>query len=274
MNEESIQTKIVRLLRNQFADIVNSDRFYGQFSHLKLYIAREEEFIKTQQSQNLDKNAVYIVIKFGTAVLNYLQTVAPITIIALAEQSNVIPVQDLLTAFSTTYNYNKTANGEISQFYSLPEISSNFNDVFNSYSSVYLMNGSFLICGDSNYNTLTYYYEENGEEKTEEILWLSKSINSDISLDTQPFYNTNNFASSVGSFGTFSFNITSYLMKNKFCEKCIKVAYGELDNVNTKFKIKIEYKNGFTCTREYRLSNYGETVQIGELTGVSLTFAL
>lgn len=107
------------------------------------------------------------------------------------------------------------------------------------------------------------------------------SINSvcDISLDSQPFYGTDNFVESVGRFGTFSINITSYLFKNEFLNKCLYVWLRNLKKapmgVNTDFDILLEFddEENYIITK-FKLSSFSLQEVIGDIPLASLTFSI
>lgn len=275
------QDEIVKTIQNQFYDLIYSDStLTSLMKNYKINIDNEQSFLKGK-IENVP-NMIYMAIRFGGATFQYEQTAYPFTIIAMSEQNSINVCQRLLSAFAEKYNLNVSEDNQIRQYYVLPTDVENFNEVYNGYRSVFTMSGTFLICEGARVGELIYIQDDGTEWNVER---LSKLANSDIQQDTQLFYEHSqnkgqttkafvDYGESISTFGTNSFNVTCYLKTNEFCDKVLDAYLGLNKGINTKFKFKLDYGNGRTVTREYRLHNYSENEQIGELTVVSLTFAL
>lgn len=130
-----------------------------------------------------------------------------------------------------------------------------------------------------------YFVEKNDIIKVkytsgwQKIECLSVNAVCDISLDSQPFFDNDNFVESVGKFGTFSFNITSYLFKNDFLNKCLAVWLRKLSKapmgINTDFNLLLEFDDddNYVITK-FKLSSFSLQEVVGDIPLVSITFSI
>ena len=101
----------------------------------------------------------------------------------------------------------------------------------------------------------------------------------DIVLDTQPFYNTDNFAKSIGKIANYSLSFTTYLVNDPFLNKAVAIHIGDLINapkgVNSTFWIGIEYKkSGLSSIRPFKLVNCSQQGALGEFPMINIIFSL
>lgn len=95
--------------------------------------------------------------------------------------------------------------------------------------------------------TDTVYVWDEEQEKYiknsgEEIDILNFSDTFDASPNTQPYFNNHNFTDSVIKYGTYSFNISSYLMNNVINNKVLNIL-SRKKTVNNNFYFKINFDN-------------------------------
>lgn len=106
----------------------------------------------------------------------------------------------------------------------------------------------------------------------QEIDGLTLNTVGDTSLDSQPFYSSNGFTTSRAKFASRTINVTSYLFNSDFLNKCIDV-YFEKESIDKEFWIMLEFKNGKSLIKTYRLGSLSLQQTIGEMPVVSVTFA-
>ena len=258
--------KVMELLMKQFADVMSKDSEY--YNNYHIYLSNEQQYVK---DKNREKGAIYIVVKFLPASLNFGQTILPITINAIAERNKIEVCQRLMLEFAQTYNLTTNDNQTIKQTYTSPANNSNFNEVFDGFRSLFYMSGTFLMSE----NTNPYHLYVSGEEN--EVQCITLGVNFDIQLDSQPFFSTNNFTKSVGMYGTFTINFTTYLTNTNLINKALAVALKDLskqpDGVNTNFKFDVIFKNGFKIENvSFKLVNFSVQQNLGEMPVASLTF--
>jgi hypothetical protein len=147
-------------------------------------------------------------------------------------------------------------------------------------------NGQLLKGNFYEYGIQNQYFLENGDKLLIEYHpgWqmldlLSIDSVCDISLDSQAFYNNNNFVSSVGKFGTFTVNITSYLFKNEFLNKCLAVYLQNTDKetngVNTDFNLLLEFDDGENyAIKPFKMAHLSLKQTVGDIPLVSITFTI
>ena len=113
-------------------------------------------------------------------------------------------------------------------------------------------------------------------QKWENINYLTFSESTDIQVDSQVFQTTRNFAKSVGMSGINTLNISTYLLDEFFCNKCLAIKIKDLnkqpDGVDTKFYFKIKFKNGYELKDVYKLVGFAMSMQLKEIPTVSMTF--
>lgn len=258
--------KIMELLTKQFAEIMAKDsEFYGNYH---IYLSNEQQYVK---EKNREKDAIYIIVKFLPASLNFGQTILPITINAMAERNKIEVCQKLLLEFAQTYNLTTNDEQTIKQTYTSPANSANFNEVFDGFRSLFYMSGTFLMSENSN----PYRLYVSGEK--EEVQCITAGVNFDIQLDSQPFFTSDNFTKSVGMYGTFTINFTTYLTNSDLINKALAVALKDLpkqpNGVNETFDFDIVFKNGLKIENvAFKLVNFSVQQNLGEMPVASLTF--
>ena len=115
------------------------------------------------------------------------------------------------------------------------------------------------------------------EDLEEEIPNLHQTFEGTTQLDTQALYETNNFTSSVAKVGTKTLNFSTYLLDNiQLVNDALGVYLEDLtnypDGIETRFKIKISFKNGKSLTKEFRLISCGASQTIGDIPTINMTF--
>lgn len=224
--------EILTLIHGQLLEYMNAPGNYERFKDYKIIMSREQQFMKMKDK---DPNAIYIVIKFGSADVVFGQTVLPVTIVALSEQDNIEAITGLLYEYAQTYNLKRVNDDTINQMYESPSVSSNFAPLYAGYRSTVVMSAAFVIGKNSNEYKVYYYYtvqevvkvetkEENGEEikvKTyrtveyaDEVPQMSASFAFVANPDTQAFYNSNDFTRSVIGFGGVTLGFTTFVLSD------------------------------------------------------------
>lgn len=141
--------EVINIIRNSLLEIMDNDYYY--YKDYNVILAKEQEFIKLKQAK---PNSIYIVIKFGSASINFSQTVLPITLTAMSEQNKLDVCQKLLSDFVNKYNLETNEDSTIRQIYELPVVTSNFNKVFEGFRSILFVNGYFVISKNANFYEL------------------------------------------------------------------------------------------------------------------------
>lgn len=257
---------ITELLIRQFAEIMAKDSDY--YSAYHILFSNEQQFMK---EQDREKGAIYIVVKFLPASLNFGQTILPITINAIAERNKIEVCQKLLLEYAQTYNLTNNEDLTIKQTYTSPAVSSNFNEIFDGFRSLFYMSGTFLISANS--NPISVYVS--GEESALDCITAALDFN--VQLDTQPFFDTNNITKSIAKIGTLTLNFTSYLTDIEVINKVLAIATVDLekapDGINTTFNFDIVFRNGYALKNvAFKLVNAAMEQNIGELPVIGLTF--
>ena len=153
----------LRLIRNELIEVMNDN--YALYQGLEVYIANEQEFIKSKQQK---PNAIYIVLRYGSASVNFGQSVLPITITAICEQNKIDRVQSLFADFVAKFNLERAENNTIQQIYESPVVTSNFNQLFEGFRSIMYVSGFLVISKTANF--LSFYYAENLEVSKQNIV--------------------------------------------------------------------------------------------------------
>ena len=115
-------------------------------------VAEEQDF-----NRIMDKspNHIYIVVKFLSASINYGQLLLPITITAISEDRKLNVCKKLLFEYSDINNLKLSNDETIKQFYTSPQVMSNFEEIYDGYRSLLTLSGTFLI--NRNANPYKYY---------------------------------------------------------------------------------------------------------------------
>ena len=274
--------KILDIIEKQFKFVMGEDPDY--YEKYDIFLKNEQTYI--DDYNRLSPNNIYMVVKFLPAEINYNQNIIPITITAISEHNKIDVCQRLLMEYAQYWNLKSDEDYQYldddrkisyTQVYESPSIMSNFNEVYYGYRSVFMLSGSILISYNTNPCDLFYYYNVGEEKKSFKVEKITFSCSFDASLDTQPFIQNKNFTSSVVKFGTFCFNVTTYLTSDELCNKILKLIFRK-EEMNNNFSFGISFRNqeelndGEPFKLEYKLQNASIVNNIGELPLVSLNF--
>ena len=108
------------------------------------------------------------------------------------------------------------------------------------------------------------------------INYLTFAEDTSIQPDSQVFQTTKNFVRSIGMSGTNTLSITTYLLDEDFCNKCLAIKIKDLDRqpdgVDTKFYFKLKFKNGYELKDVYKLISFSMSSQLKEIPGINVSF--
>lgn len=256
--------EILTLIHGQLLEYMNAPGNYERFKDYKIIMSREQQFMKMKDK---DPNAIYIVVKFGSADVVFGQTVLPVTIVALSEQDNIEAITGLLYEYAQTYNLKRVNDDTINQMYESPSVSSNFAPLYAGYRSTVVMSAAFVIGKNSNEYKVYYYYtvqeragkDEDGKdlyrevEYADEVPQMSASFAFVANPDTQAFYNSNDFTRSVIGFGGVTLGFTTFVLSDN------RLINDVLDILGTVEPVAEDSKT-------YILGDYTTKVQINKAT--------
>lgn len=217
---------ILTLIQGQLLEYMNSDDNYETYKNLKVFLSKEQQFIKLKDK---DPNALYIVVRFGAADVIFGQTVLPASIIALGPQNKLDIVQSLFFEYVQKYNQSRALNDTVQQFYDSPEILENFNQLYEGYRNTLSMSAAFVIGTNANNYTVYYYYNENGHTYADEVPIISTSFAYVANPDTQAFYNSNDFTKSVIGFGGVTVGFSTFVLSDNRLINDILDVFGCVD---------------------------------------------
>lgn len=238
--------EVVQLVRNNIASVME-DPYYDGYD---IEVTSEIQFLKKKEAY---KNRIYIVIKFSPATIFFGQTVLSLTITALSEQNHLFVCQKLLSDYA--HKFNLTFDGDnIQQIYETPTVLLNFNEVYDGFRSVLSMSGTLVITTTINRFDFYYHYkDDNGKDVAEKVDLISSFFNFDNSIDSQAFYGTHDFASSIAKIASLACGFNVYLFTNsRLINDCMKIVSlaglneeGEIDktnNIDNAFELEIRFK--------------------------------
>lgn len=264
--------EMINLIRNQL--IIVAEESYEYFKNYNIVVSKEQFYIKHSQ---VKPNSIYIAIKFSASSVNFAQTVLPVSLSVMTEQNSVEAAQKLLLDY--VHKYNLESSSDMLQIYESPVVSSNFNKVFEGYRSILYVNGFFAISKNANYLTIKYpeiTINENGEEQKEykEVTNLTLNFNSNFMLDSQPFFNTNNFSESISKVGTITFSVVTYMVDDiKLVNDALDVSLGFVEN-DYPFECMLSFKNGKELVKDFKLVSFDYQGNIGQIPVVSMSFTM
>ena len=108
--------------------------------------------------------------------------------------------------------------------------------------------------------------------KEVEIPCVTKSFNGSSQLDTQPFFGSNNLTKSEGKVYTLTYSIITFLLTDIPLANDVIDVMCEERSPFEKFKIKIDFKNGRSLTKEFSLVDWSSRADIGQIPMLVLTF--
>lgn len=114
----------------------------------------------------------------------------------------------------------------------------------------------------------------------EEIPIITKDFNFNNTLDTQPFFNTNNIANSVARYGTFNISFALYLLSDVQIVNdildilCLTNSENAYTSVDKKFYLELEFQSGHKISNYFRLAGVNGKENIGDIPMINVTFAV
>lgn len=305
----------INLIEEQLGEVMSTNLDYYNQYHFE--ISNEQFFV---DDDDREPNNIYIVIQFLPADIDYGQTVLPFTIRAVSEENGVAAAQKLLLEYAQIYNLTEKKdeinNKVVFQSYTTPNVSSNFETIYDGFRSILTMSGTILLSSNINRIKLRYYegdyaildieslptnlsekiIKDNKEidlfsvkntnniyawDEENKIYKETNGIDLDIltftdqygaSPDTQPYFENQNFTSSIVKYGTYSFIIATFLVNDDFTNKVLKIL-SRKKGPNTNFYFIIEQDNGLNMPLlEYKIINVGRTQDRGQMPAISMTF--
>lgn len=145
--------KILCIISNQIADIINDDEEY--YSNLRVEIQEEQMYIGSDDSET--PNTIYVVVKFLPASIDYGQTSIPITFQMIGEQNNLERTRNLFNEYANRYNLKWNEDSTMQQVYELPSVISNFNEIYEGFRNILSMPGAILLIENGNDCKVEYY---------------------------------------------------------------------------------------------------------------------
>lgn len=262
--------KIMELIKREITIVSRKEEYDGY----KIFIANEQQFAKLK---NKESNAIYLVVKFMQASLNYGQTLLPATITAVSENNKSEIVQKLLLDFAETYNLTTNDDSDITQAFTSPVAIQNFAEIYSGYRSVYQISCSFLVVENANpYEVM--FRNENTSSNGEKIPAISVAVDWSNQLETQPYFNSENFTRSTGKYATLTVSITLNLTRNEFCGDILAVIYKDFEKcpkgVDTEFGLLIKHLDGTKFLGNFKLVNVSTQKNVGEIQPIVATFTL
>ena len=244
-------TEIINMIREGRAYVIDNDDMC-LYNDIDVMITNEQFYIRQREEKKLYNNTIYMVVKFGSATVDYGVTVVPISIIAISEQNHCDLAQRLLQDFTTMANMGFNNTESIQQFYESPAVTSNFNEMYEGFRSVLTVPGSFVISASANPFTLSWYNDDpsvdlDEEHRWEDVHFITGNIDANFQTDPKLFYDSNNYTRSIDTMGTVMFDISSVLLSdNSFYDKMIDF---------------IAKKNNYTIDLDpYERDEYGQIV--------------
>lgn len=233
---------VIAIIQSSLNQIVISDPGYEGYS----YKIANEQYYVPDEDRHFDKNTIFCVIKMMKATLDFNQVIVPFTLTAISEHNNISVCQRLLLEYTQTYNLTDgtgettdpttqtTTTFMYKQTYDSPVVTSNFNEVYDGYRSVFTLTGNILI----NYSVypikkINYYHNATGFAQNElgvatEIKTLSNAFAFDNTLDSQA-YSGKNRTESISKFGTLTLSFTTYSETNDLIKTLIALSLQKSD---------------------------------------------
>ena len=259
--------KIVNKIFSQFGAIKSTNE---EYTDLVVFVDDEQSFIKRGRIEN--PYAIYIVVKFGEAVINHNSSVAPVTLLVFGIGNNIELTKKFLSEYTATYNLTRDENVEF--IFSSPYALSNFNETGYDFRSLFSISGTILIGNiDSVYIDDLQYINENGD--MEKISVLTFNDDTTNNLNPQVYGNSNGRTKSYGSFQTYVFSISLYAVNNSLVRDVMNAKYSNESSSNKEFKFNVKFSNGIGFENwVFKLKNATLVQNLGQIPVFNLTFSL
>lgn len=264
INYKTIIECIASQIKSVWETLSVDTAYKEQMSFIKnIEVSDEQNFLRKQNTIQ-EQGTLYIVVKFGAGSINFGSSVCPVSLMCMGTANRIKPTQLLMSVFAsfwTTKNLQNgnTVNSEMLQVWNTPEVLANFTEVNLEFRNLLRVTGNIVVGPAAiRMGEMTYYYDDNGTEKSETISIMSFQDGYQASMDTQPFGNTDGFVKSEVNFSTYSFSISTYLLTGRFSNDMLSIRgfrhrpNNTYDSTTSKFDpnqwaiIKLEFTNGYT----------------------------
>lgn len=217
-----ISIELFRIFGNDYAD-----------SGYTLYVEQEREFTKEIE---LHAKSIYIVVSFGGAETNFGQSSMPVFLECVSEENAFAVARELLTKFVVKNNLQRV--GGIYQYWESPTMSSKFNEVGKGFRAFLYITGSVATGAGVTINDVARLWWKNSDNEYVQIEFLTFNDGYQGAMQPQAYPDTNGYAKSQASYGTYTFTISTYPLVGDFFEKINQVKYsGGHENDAFSFKI-------------------------------------
>lgn len=210
----------------------------GELDGYEVSAWQERQFVPQAEYR---PNCIYLIVSFGTASMNFMQSSVPVTITCISEQNGFDKARALLSAFASHYNLRKK-EGTI-QAWNSPTVSTRFNDVGNGYVASLMLTGTFVVSApDMDGIAKLECMAEGGEY--EEIPFVAYRDSFQNQLAPQPFPNGGGFVSSVARYSAFTITFSTYPMTGLSFFKRLRETKFDATLNDAAFSFRFTFRDG------------------------------
>lgn len=259
---------ILTYIKKQFLTIRDG---IEEFNDIVFDVGDEQYLAKN----NPDPNAIFILVKFSGATTNFGQAVVPVNLEIIGLNNEIQKTQKFLNYYVNEYN--RKQDGNLTQLYLTPTVSTNLNPIYNGFRSLFMISGTLVIDNSLlKLNKLKYYPDPDSDE-FEEIEVISFEDHGENSLNPQPYSDNHGRVKSYGGFSTLGFTIVTFPDSDK--QLIQKIHENKYDfthsHMNDTFCFSFDFLGfGETAKQNFKLHSSDFNQRIGENPTLSAAFSL
>lgn len=245
----------------------------------KVVVTSEQMFIPA----NREHNKLYIVVKFGSASVNYNQKIIPITMNIFGFPNESVQSYSFLMNFVIANNLSQTSDGEeglITQLYNMPSVAENFVNIDNNFRQLWNIIGQIALTTKSAF--IEYIKYNSADVVTDDTIKKVKTLSINFNFTTSPNTQVNyssEVATTVNLLGTFTLGISCYFDTSYLIRDIMKIVHIvttdniEITSVDQVFNFDIKFLNDDTLFNvDLKLTSATVNQPIGGIPMANLTF--
>lgn len=174
------------------------------------------------QDDTITADSIALIVRFGKATVDGVQTQLPITISAISTGNAIEPCQNLLTQFVSDYNLKVDTVINSIMIWLTPSVAGNFNEVAADYRSTFEMEGTLVISDTAQSVSLTV----GGAD----VFSLRTTWQYAAQPDPQPFASTNGIDITEIQSAAHTLTVSTYALpqtSNSFIATVISIALSD-----------------------------------------------
>jgi hypothetical protein len=239
--ENIVHNAIFNTIEAQFVKIANQKDFTTPYKVLREQALLNTNTVNGSDEFIIDDKCIYIIVHFGLGTIMAGGGITiPMTFEVMSVSGNFEEAYNLLSNYAQTFSFvipdvsMSGVDAYINQAYTMPEISSNFEELGTGFRSLMSINATFV------YNSQVQFIKSIKVDN-ESLLFIGVTDGLTIERNIANLGNNNSRTKSLPRFGTYTCVISFIPLSNSsFVDKCLSILYNENGTLNQSVSLNID----------------------------------